>query len=394
VNGQLNVTDQVSISGLYRKQEGENEFDGCGSFDADFNFVISQNCLSENDLDIASVAVDFKSDVTTQRLSYSKTDVQRDSLTNGLLSFGTEGEIDLVEYLSSYQLSDHQRVIIGAEWREESDNNNERNQRAVFVNYQTEILTGWFGDISARYDDTDDFGSFDNYRVATSYQFPQTDNGQWRVKANYGTGVRVPSIFEQSFNNASVFGPAAGLQLSEETSEGYDVGIEWISANDWSASLTWFDQEIDDAIEFDLVSFSGYLQTAGTSESQGVELEFDWLIANVVKLGVNYTYNDTEDTQGEQRLRRPENIANVTVGVNVLSNLSVNAIVRTVRDAVDVGNADLDDYETVDVSVNYAVSPDFDAYANVYNLLDDDYQEINSFNNAGLIFSVGGRYQF
>ncbi len=398
INGQYNVTEQVSVSGLYRKHEGENQFDNC------FNavFASTNNCRSENDLEIASVAVNYETEVITQRLSYSKTDVVRDSFSDAALSFGSEGEIDQVEYLGSYQLDEAQRIIVGAEWREESDNTNERNQQAVFVNYQTELLSDWFADVSARYDDTDDFGSFDNYRVATSYLFPQSSQGQLKFKANYGTGFRVPSIFEQSFNNNSTFGPAAGLQLSEETSEGYDVGIEWISANDWHVALTWFDQDIDDAIEFDLVSFSGYLQTAGTSNSQGVEFEFDWLVSDTFKVGFNYTYNDTEDGNGDQRLRRPENVANVTLGWDPLNNLSVNAVYRTVNDSVDsvfdptLGNirVDLDDYQTVDLTVNYSVTPELDVYANAYNLFDEDYQEVTFFDNAGLTFAIGGRYQF
>ncbi len=391
INGQYNVTEQVSVSGLYRKHEGENEFDNC------FNavFALINNCRSENDLEIASVAVNYETEVITQRLSYSKTDVVRDSFSDSALSFGTEGEIDQVEYLGSYQLDEAQRIIVGAEWREESDNINERNQQAVFVNYQTELLSDWFADVSARYDDTDDFGSFDNYRVATSYLFPQSSQGQLKFKANYGTGFRVPSIFEQSFNNSPfVFGQAAGLQLSEETSEGYDVGIEWISANDWHVALTWFDQDIDDAITFDLVSFSGYVQDVGTSNSQGVEFEFDWLVSDALNVGFNYTYNDTEDSGGDQRLRRPENIANLTLAYEVLSNLRLNAVVRSVRDAIDIGGVDLDDYETVDLTVNYSVTTDFDVYANAYNVFDEDYQEVNGFNNAGQTFTVGGRYQF
>ncbi|MCE2026818.1 TonB-dependent receptor plug domain-containing protein [Sessilibacter corallicola] len=390
INGQYNVTEQVSVSGLYRKHEGENQFDNC------FNavFASTNNCRSENDLEIASVAVNYETEVITQRLSYSKTDVVRDSFSDAALSFGSEGEIDQVEYLGSYQLDEAQRIIVGAEWREESDSTNERNQQAVFVNYQTELLSDWFADVSARYDDTDDFGSFDNYRVATSYLFPQSSQGQLKFKANYGTGFRVPSIFEQSFNNNSTFGPAAGLQLSEETSEGYDVGIEWISANDWHVTLTWFDQDIDDAITFDLVSFSGYVQEVGTSNSQGVEFEFDWLVSDALNVGFNYTYNDTEDSNGGQRLRRPENIANLTLAYDLLSNLRVNAVVRSVRDAIDIGGVDLDDYETVDLTVNYSLSPDFDVYANAYNVFDEDYQEVNGFNNAGQTFTVGGRYQF
>src|SRR5690606_19453156 len=99
----------------------------------------------------------------------------------------------------------------------------------------------------------------------------------------------------------NAFPPAAGLALVEESSEGYDIGVEYTAATGLRLEATWFDQRIEDEIYFDLSGFSGYLQSLGTSRSKGVELGADVPIGARWELFTNVTYNDTENTDGDQR---------------------------------------------------------------------------------------------
>ena len=62
--------------------------------------------------------------------------------------------------------------------------------------------------------------------------------------------------------------------------------------------MTYFDQEIEDEIFFDLATFSGYLQSPGTSTSKGIEIAAD------VPLGERWELLDELDEQRRGRLRR------------------------------------------------------------------------------------------
>jgi vitamin B12 transporter len=99
---------------------------------------------------------------------------------------------------------------------------------------------------------------------------------------------------------------------------------------------TYFDQEIEDAIEFDLVSFSGYLQSSGLSSSTGVELAASVPFGGRWELLANWTYNETEDTAGQQRVRRPKNLGNFGLQyVAANERLNFLANYRVSRDAID-----------------------------------------------------------
>ncbi|MEO1036425.1 MAG: TonB-dependent receptor, partial [Pseudomonadota bacterium] len=158
-------------------------------------------------------------------------------------------------------------------------------------------------------------------------------------------------------------------------------------------------QEVDNAILFDLVGFSGYLQDTGTSSSHGIELDWDVPIDDNWSLIGNATWNDTETPEGEQRIRRPEFFGNIGVLYRGFDErLRVLGNVRSAQDSVDeifgVGRVDLDNYAVFDLSVSYDVRDFLTAYARVVNAFDEDYQEVVDFDNGGSAAYAGIRLTF
>ncbi|MDU0356017.1 TonB-dependent receptor [Paraglaciecola aquimarina] len=109
-------------------------------------------------------------------------------------------------------------------------------------------------------------------------------------------------------------------------------------------------------------------------------------------IDANYTYNETEDTAGEQRRRRPRNIANIATHYQ-LDKLTFTANLRIVKDAIDAG-VKLEDYEVLDVSAKYQVNPQLSIFARVENLFDANYQDVPAFYTSGEAPHVGLKYQF
>jgi len=203
-------------------------------------------------------------------------------------------------------------------------------------------------------------------------------------------------LFEVAYNRGPfAFPPASGVTLSEESSSGYDLGLEYDSAAGVHLEITYFDQEIEDEIFFDLAGFSGYLQSLGTSTSKGVELGARAPLGERWEILGNWTRNDTEDTADEQRLRRPKNLGNV--GIQYASaddKLRLAAHYRLSRDSIDIGGVALDDYEVLDLSMSYAFNSAFEVYARVENATDEDYQELIGYRTPGRAAYGGVRFRF
>jgi vitamin B12 transporter len=186
--------------------------------------------------------------------------------------------------------------------------------------------------------------------------------------------------------------------LAEEQSKGYDAGIEYTSAGGVRAEITYFDHDVEDEISyrFDPGTFEdGYVQLAGTSESTGVEVGVDVPLGVRWAILANWTKNDSKTVTNAARLRRPEGLGNFGVRyVSANEALRFMASYRVSRDAVDLGNVPLDDYEVLDFSVSYETSEALQVYGRVQNMADATYQEVVGYNVAGRAVYGGVRVRF
>jgi vitamin B12 transporter len=160
----------------------------------------------------------------------------------------------------------------------------------------------------------------------------------------------------------------------------------------------YFDQEVEDAIFFDLAGFSGYLQDVGTSTSKGVEITADLQLSDSLRLTSNYTYNDTKRPNGLQRRRRPEGLMNIGLAYTALDDrLKINGFYRVSRDATDEifgSPVDLDDFEVLDISARYRITDNFSIYARLENAFGEDYEEITGFNSPERAAYLGFKLNF
>ena len=68
--------------------------------------------------------------------------------------------------------------------------------------------------------------------------------------------------------------------------------------------------------------------------------------------------------------------------------------VRLSHDAEDVDGTELDDYELVDINASFIVGRGLQVYGRVENLMDEDYEEVPTYNTAGTAAYAGMRYSF
>jgi len=366
---------------VHRDVKGETEFDGC------FAQTIVNDCKSDYDLSASRVSIDYSSESITHTLAYANTQTDRQNYSLGQSAFGASGQLERFEYLGSISNLPGFNLVFGADLEDADSGSTSRDNRGIYLEYLSDFSDFLFFTAGVRHDDNDDFGTNLSYRLSGAYLVDLGADSSVKFRGAYGTGFRAPSPFEVEYNAGPfAFPPAALLSLEQERSEGFELGIEYVLGSNLKLEAVYFDQKIDDVIYFDLLGFSGYLQDLGTSTSDGVELSARYSLTNNLEVTANYTYNETERPNGQQRIRRPEKLANLALSYRTLGDrLAINAFYRLSRDAIDEvfgTTTSLDDFEVLDLSMSYDLSDSIRLYGRIENATDEKYQEVIDYNSA------------
>jgi vitamin B12 transporter len=396
VHGRLgfNASEKLRLQLVLRDVDTEGEYDNC--YDSS-SYSFSHDCNNEYEQQAWRVAADYSGEHLTHQLSYSGSTTERQAYTKGLPSFGSEGELTRLAYTGSVSGNSAAKLVYGIDLLNQSLDDGffdrERDQDSAYLEYQGEVGDGLFFTAGARYDDNEDYGSHTTWRTSAAYVI-DTSKGELKIRGSYGTGFRAPSLYEIAYND-NTYPPASEVKLEQEQSEGLDVGLTWYGNNSLYLEASYFEQEVTDLIYFDMVNYSGYLQDDGEADSSGVELMGEYPLSASWRVNGNYTYNDTETSDGSTRPRRPEHQANLGLSWSPGNGGLVIALhVRAARGASDVDGSAMDDYEVVDMNATWQATPGLELYGRVENLLDEDYQEVPTYNTSQAAFYAGARYSF
>lgn len=391
-----NVSPDLRLEIVARDVSSENEYDDCATVDT---FAPSDACDNDYDQQAWRAQAEYSAGRFTHQLAYTGNDTDRQFYTEGQATFGGNGELYRWTYLGSFTGSDAMRLVYGVDLQSEDFDDGffarDRDQHGYYLEYQGKFSDNLFFTAGARYDDNDDFGSHTTYRVSGAYLISFSAS-ELKLKGAYGTGFRAPSLYEITYNNSSLAKPPAfGTTPAEEESQGFDIGVAWYTNSGVYLEANYFDQTISDEIFFDLVNFSGYRQDNGETDSRGIELTTEVAMLETLSLTANYTYNDTENASGSPRVRRPKHLANFGLNWRPLDGKLVLGLnVRGSYDAEDTDGATLDDYEVLDLNASYEIVQGLQLYGRMENLLDEDYEEIPTYNTPGAAAYAGVRYSF
>jgi vitamin B12 transporter len=391
-----NATEQLRLSLVGRNVDGKNQFDDCFTVTS---FEPTNRCSDKYEQQAWRVAGDYEAGRFQHQLAYTGNDTDRTFYAEGQASFRAKGTLERTGYLGSFRYSDGLRLVYGVEREQESIDDGStdasRNQDGYYLEYQGGFGDSLFITAGTRYDDNEDFGTHTSYRFSGAYLFALA-GGELKLKGTYGTGFRAPSLYEIAYNDGSfAYPPASETNLGEEKSKGYDFGLSWSAPSGLYMEAVYFDQKVEDEIFFDLATFSGYLQRSGDTDSNGVELSLAWPLLEALALNANYTFNNTETADGQSRPYRPEHLANLGLTWRPLAaRLVLGAAWRLSQDAQDIDGSQLDDYQVLELSASYQLLPSLQLYGRLENALDEDYQEVPTYNTSGAAGHAGVRYSF
>ena len=388
-------SENLRLQVVVRDVDARTEFDQCG-------FPTTHDCVADTQQTTLRLSAEHAGEALSHLLAYSTTEITRANFADGAEAFTTDGELARIEYTGSYRPGEAAAFVFGLDLDRHqvltTDGQRlERDQDAFYLEYHGRFSDRFYVTAGARRDSSDDFGTVTSARVTAAYFSELTDGASLKYRIGYGTGFRAPSLSELAYNRGPfAFPPAAGVDLSQESSGGYDIGMEYTSASGLRLEATYFDQQIEDEIFFDLSGFSGYLQASGPTQSQGVELAAQIPVTAHLTLQGNLSVNDTENTDGLQRIRRPERVGNLgAIFMALDSRLRLIANYRMSSDAVDelfgIGRVALEDYDVLDVSAVYSWTDKIELFGRIENALDEDYAEVAGYLTPGRTASAGLR---
>ena len=392
------INDKFKLNLVFRNTSGDGEYDNC------YSALGTNDCENEFTQSNLRVTGTYETDNSVHELAYAKTLVERENFTDGIPGFFTKGNVERLEYLGNATLADSHSLVYGLDWEKEviSSSDLSRTSKGYYLEYQGEVIDNLFVTAGARHDDNEDFGEHTSVRVSAAYIWALGED-ELKLRSAYGTGFRAPSLSEIDYNTGPwAYAPATDSPLKEETTKGFEVALEYNQPNGSHYEVVYFDQKITDNIEFDLAGFSGYLQEMGEIYSKGVELIAKVTVSDALQLSSNYTYNNTEDTAGEQRVRRPKHLANIGIDYQV-ERLTLSANLRLVQDFTDLiydattyqyVRIEMDDYQVVDLSARYAVNKHLSVFARIENLFDEEYQDLSAYYTKGQSPYLGIKFQF
>lgn len=386
--GGLNLPGSVRLEYSLLWSDAESEYDSYSASAqgnvADGDEVTNSETLSGN-ITLKAPLFDGLLDNLVQ-VGYS--DIERENRSNGVQSYYTDGDRALFRYQGTLNINEANKVAFGAEREETSANSDESSVDSLFALYEFKpvddlTLTG-----GLRMDDHETFGSETTGRVAAAW----TATDQLVVRASWAQGFKAPSIFQSTYVCSFCGLTEPNRNLKPETSEAYDIGVEWHSADQrLMLGATLFDQETENLIDF---SFTAGYDNIAFVESQGVELVGAYTFTSWLNVSANYTYIDAEDGDGNELARLPETSANVTVSFDPEGPFSGAVLVRYNGEEANTNGTDLDSWTRLDLTGGYDLNDRVELYGRIENVFDEDYQQILGYGTPGTSGSLGLRLRF
>jgi vitamin B12 transporter len=345
-----------------------------------------------------------------------------------------DGQKVKVSWLNDVAVTDRQVLTFGGEDEEDSidsDSNflqdgttssegpltKSMNTGGFFLQHRARLQDSWFSTAGIRYDNNNISGSKVTWRTSQSIAI---DRIGLRIKGNYGTGFKVPTLY-QLFAPPTVFTvqgqdpilfPALGNpNLTPERSRNWDIGLEQtLWDNRALVGASYFHNDYYNLIE--VLDFSQGYVNVGRAKADGAEFFLQLDPWEILSLRGQYTYLDTEQLPeqanpqndlygGQALLRRPRNKGSFEAIIHPTPSATINLNLLAVgrKDDIDFAvfpaqRVTVPGYVIVNATARYAVTENFEVFARGINLLNKTYEEVYGYGTAGASGYAGFNVSF
>ena len=371
--------NNAEVEATYMRSEGRNDFDGTPNKMEFVNQIIG-----------LSGAIDVIDNWrSTLRLGQSRDDADNFSPDGSFFSRFDSTRWN-ASWVNAIQLSDDHQLTLGTDYRlDEADSTTDYTELS---RYDVGVFGEWHGRFfdnhhlngSIRWDENEAFGDF----VTGSIGWRSNWNYGISTFANFGNGFKAPS-----FNQ--LYWPGFGNpNLMAEESKSVEVGLA--GNHDW---LQWeiraYHTDLDNLIVyvFDPATFNLSAENIGKAQIDGIEAEigtqiFGWN----AKLGMNLLRPIDRETNNRLP-RRTDRMLSFDLSRS-FGPVDVGAFILAEGYRYDdaANTTKVSGYATVDLRSAYHINKNWTVSAQLNNLLDKQYQLVDTYNTADRNFFVSIRY--
>ncbi|MFU8787733.1 MAG: TonB-dependent receptor domain-containing protein [Methylobacter sp.] len=380
VRGGHRFDNNAELEAFFMRSMGETEYDGSFQDKTDF---INQVVGITGSMDMAD---NWRSIL---RFGQSRDDADNFA-PGGAFSTSFDSTRWNASWLNEVALSDAHQLVIGADYRldqvdsTEAYNENSRYDAGIFTEVHSRIFDDHFINASVRGDKNEAFGE------------QVTGNFGWRYNAGYGLSpfASFGNAFKAPTFNQLYFPGFGNHGLKAEQSTSFEAGVSGDhDVVQWE--LRAYHTNIDNLIiaVSDPVTFLFSAENVGKAQIDGLEAEIGTQVMGWNnKLNMNLLSPKNRETNA-RLARRAEKTLSYDLSRS-FGQLDVGAKVLAQSDRFDdtLNKTKVAGYVTVDLRSAYHLNKNWMLSANLNNLLDKNYQTVNTYNSADRNFFLSIHY--
>jgi vitamin B12 transporter len=371
--------DNADIDATFMRAEGKNKFDGWSEDNSEFvNQVIS---ITGN----VNVNKLWRS---TLRLGQTN-DEGQNFTPAGKFSSLFESTRWNASWLNQFAVTDNHQIIAGTDYRLDEVNSTTIYQQksrydvGVFGELHSRLLNDHFINASVRWDENEAFGDYVTGSVGWRFNWQHGIS----VLANFGNAFKAPTFNDLYYPNAG------NPNLKPEESKSYEVGL--VGEHNWGQwEVRAYHINVDNLINWVPDATQNWRpQNVAKAQIQGIEAEIGTEIYGFrPKLTMNLL-NPEDTTTGNRLARRADKTLAFDISRSI-SDFDLGAAVIAQGQRFDdaANKTPVDGFVTVDLRSAYHFNKNWMLSAKLNNLLDKNYQTVNTYNMADRNFFVSIHY--
>jgi len=400
INLGYKINKDITISQFFSFDKYKADFDDVGFFDADYRSLTKQLKTGGH------FEWKYKKGVYVFNDNYSwiereieslypvKYDAKAYSMDN-YLSYNFSKQITALVGLN-LNISSFNSFVIPFGEETFSQNVNEDVAKFNIIDpYVNFVYTSDFGlniNTGVRLNNHSDYGTHFVYNFNPSYGFDFKKN-TLKILGSYSTAYITPSLY-QLYD--SLYG---NTDLKPEENRTIEIGFEFTSENTLRVSAVYFarnEMNYVDFIEVNPDTFTYQYQNISKEfEASGVEVELSKKVGEKLNITANYTY-----TKADKRfsLRIPKSKLNTSIGYQVIPSTFIGLNYQYNSEREDSfyntetfasEHVSLDSFGLLDFTITHQLSKEVTLFANVSNILDEEYEDLYRFQSRGRNMRIG-----
>jgi vitamin B12 transporter len=286
-----------------------------------------------------------------------------------------------------------------------------RNNFSGFVQDQWSLRNRFFAVAGIQLGINDSFGFFATPRISLAFLANHpVAGGFWgltKLKANFGLGVKEPSLLE-SFSNSPYF--KGNPDLLPEKAVSYDAGLEQALMDGRTVfEVTYFQNHFRNQIEYEVIdyqTFAGTFFNLGKARARGLETTLRQRLIQALEISGSYTFlnseilessngSDAVYAKGQELLRRPRHSGHLdlrwTPGKWIFGTTGIFVGSRADSDFSYLGFTRNKGYSVLNLLASFRLGAGASIFASVNNATNERYMEVLGYPALRANFRIGLR---